>query len=273
MVQQPISLVVHMGVTSGSELVEHFLDHYFRLGVDRFLVILHCPPGEAARRSRVLAVLRSRDIRPVMEVDEYSYVSRQVRINQVLDAHVADDEWIIHADLDEFHEYPAELPRFLAACDGSGYTFARGRLIDRVAVDGELRAIQTRALIWQQFPLSVDLTSKIGGGWDLKVCCAKGFHRSGDGGTHSVDYGTSRVENYRLCQLDRRCHPSLLRVFHFKWDRTLMTRLGRRIAAYQQLSLGVSRESERLLRYIEANHSRISLDSATADDAEPHYIR
>tara|TARA_R110002049_G_scaffold183741_2_gene351753 strand:- start:101 stop:952 length:852 start_codon:yes stop_codon:yes gene_type:complete len=251
MLTPKIYLVAHVGVQSGANLIRHFLDHYYRLGVQNFLVILHSDKNEHILRDSVLSILRHRNIVPVMEVNTYDYRLRQERVNFVLDQYVTDDDWVVHADTDEFHEYPDGLLNLVKRCETSGHTFVRGTLVDMVSASGELKEITRWPSIWEQFPKSSDLTGKIGRGWTKKICCAKGGHRAGDGGTHSVDFGLGRLGNFEACLSHPMCHPDELRVFHFKWDSTVLTRLRSREKVYKTLGLEVANESSRILKYLE----------------------
>ena len=56
----------HVGLGAGSALIRHFLDHYFRLGADRFLIILHTSPSQEGERAAALQIMESYGARPVM---------------------------------------------------------------------------------------------------------------------------------------------------------------------------------------------------------------
>jgi len=106
----------------------------------------------------------------------------------------------------------------------------------------------------------------------MKVCAAKGFHRSGDGGTHSVDYGMTPIENYRETSLDSAGYPDLINVDHFKWDSTVITRLRSRAEEYKMRQLSVYTESERILAHLE-HHARLNVESLHVGRGVSHYVR
>ena len=105
-----------MGCDYGYNLIFHFLDHYYRLGVEQFLIILHSHRDQT-RKQDVLKLLDKYHIKPVMEVKEYSSILRRARINFVMDKYCDEKDWVIHADLDEFQVYPDSLRSFLEHCD------------------------------------------------------------------------------------------------------------------------------------------------------------
>jgi hypothetical protein len=256
-----IRLVTYMGMQQGEHLIRHFLDHYSKLGVSDYLVILHSPISRSMRRTRVLRILREYGIKPRMEVADYTLNLRRERINEILSVHAEKSDWIVHADVDEFHDYPDGLEALAAECDAAKYTFVRGRWVDRLAIGGELRPIKRRPSIWEQFPLVADISSTVTGGWPLKVVLAKGCLRSGDGGTHSIDYGGTPDDNYHCSAIDHSSYPFLINIHHFKWDSTVLGRLRTRHTKYKSLGMSVCRESERLLFHIQ-RHGTIAIPDA-----------
>ena len=147
-------------------------------------------------------------------MSDYSSVLRQERINRVLDENVGANDWVIHADLDEFHIYPQPLPAFVRMCEDHGYTFVQGKWADRLALEGDLPPIELSPSIWEQFPLEADL-SLVSGGIPYKVCIAKGYHRSRDGGTHSLDFGFTIIGNLEEAERRADRYPEILTIDHF----------------------------------------------------------
>lgn len=252
-----IRLICHMGTTPGENLVRHFMDHYYRSGVDEFLVILHSERGDNLQRQKVLSVLQKYGVRPVMEVNDYCYIQKKRRINAVMDRYCQDRDWVIQSDLDEFQAYPAGLHRMVQLCDQNGYKFVAGKWIDRIAREGQLKPISIHPSLWQQFQFSCDISEKIVGGWCKKICLMQGSLRIGDGGMHSIEYGHPDWAiadlNYQQTHKDQRGCPVKIDIHHFKWDSTVIERLQNRSERYKRLGLSVYAESERVLKYIEKN--------------------
>ena len=107
-----IVLVSHVGARSGPMLVRHFLDHYHRLGVDEFLIILHGSPADAQSLA-IERELARYDAAPVLWVDSFSCLLKRGRYQRVVDAHCRSRDWVIYADVDELQIYPARLHDFV----------------------------------------------------------------------------------------------------------------------------------------------------------------
>jgi len=80
---------------------------------------------------------------------------------------------VIYADLDELEVYPGGLIPYLEERERCGQAFARGRLVDRLAANGELIEVKSAPTLWEQFPLCRPVTRHIVRGWDRKVCAAR----------------------------------------------------------------------------------------------------
>jgi hypothetical protein len=266
-----INLIAHMGLCSGVTIIRHFLDHYYRLGVDRFLIILHTEAGQEPLREETLQILDAYGTSPAMEVSDYTYLLRRERINMLLDKAVEAEEWVLHADIDEFHIYPDTLKLFLQQCDRDGQTFIQGKWVDRIAANKKLNAISEAPSLWSQFPLMAKI-SDLGCGWTVKVCAAKGFHRSGDGGTHSVDSGLLPPKNYEQSSIHKGRYPNYLAIDHFKWDSTVIRRLQARAQSYRLHGLSVFEESARILSHLDPD-GELSIPACTPSPRQFHYIR
>jgi len=220
-----ISLISYVGVSSGPALIQHFIDHYHRLGVDRFLLVLHAPDGDARTRE-VLAILERYGASPVERTTEFSTPRKLVRFDAILAQHCGPEDWVLYADTDEFHVYPRPLHELVAECRREGYEFVRGRLVDRVAVGGELRPIEAATPIFEQFACTANITADIRFGWEGKVCATQATRRLGEVGMHTLHYGgQDRQLNYDRTLFDTLGHPETIDVLHFRWDSTVVARL------------------------------------------------
>jgi hypothetical protein len=217
--------VSYVGVSSGVPLIRHYFDHYYRLGVDRFLIVLHTPEGDE-RTPEVMQILAQYGIEPVEITTEFSTPRKLVRFNAIIDEHCDDDDWILYADTDELHIYPCGIHELVAECITKGYEFVRGRLVDRVADGGKLLPIPEDSSIWEQFQCVANMTGDVRFGWDGKVCLARSTRRLGEGGMHSLRYGsTDRQVDYDRTQFDTCGYPDPIEVGHFRWDATVVPRL------------------------------------------------
>jgi len=272
-----IKLMSHVGCKANALLIERFLEHYVRLGVDDFLIILQGEEGDP-RLDEARKRLAAQGVRPVLEVPDFSAPLKLRRFLEILDANSDPDDWVLTADVDELQVYPQALPRFLKECDELGYTFVRGRFIDRIGVDGRLPTIQPLESLWGQFPLGGSVTSQVTGGWANKVCAMKGWLRLADGGSHGLDYGVDGRRNYSTTHRDPHGHPDLAEIHHFKWDAGLLGRTNEKL-----LGIGGDRDGEdgpeflheyrALGKHLEL-HGRLKVDEIQyLGEPQLHYVR
>jgi len=204
--------------------VKRFFDHYFRLGVDDFLVIVHAPENDQ-RLTVIKDIMNEYGVLPQSIVRTYSAPLKRARCTGLVQQECVDSDWVLYADIDELQTYPEALGDFLSSCDNQGYSLVRGLFVDRVTEDGQLAEFSENTDLWEQFPYVAEVTSSITGGWVNKVCAAKGWRKVADGGAHALDYGVDGKENYARTLKDATGHPDTIQVHHFKWDAGLLRRL------------------------------------------------
>jgi hypothetical protein len=271
-----INLVCHYGVTSGVELLHHYLDHYHRLGVDRFFFILHGAP-EDRRTIEASALLQRYGVETLTRVDDFSTPIKLQRYNTIRKNHLAGNDWVIYADADELQVYPAPLHEFAAGLEARGIDFAAGAFHDRVARGGVLAPISREPSIWEQFPYVTPATERIAQGWTRKVCLIKARLELAEGGAHAVAFHPDNVVSYGLTHASPRCGAPV-QVHHFKWDHTLGERLANKLRrrAGDRESIdgaGFIGEYERLAMHIHSE-PRLRLDGFECVGVPPlHYER
>jgi len=224
----PIRLAACVGIKSSPHLLTHFLEHYRRVGIDEFLLVLHAERGDPradAARQRLAAA----GVQPVREVEQYSATLKLTYLTELVGRHCEPQSWVVYADLDEFQLYPDGLRSHLGWCERRGHRFVRGRLVDRLTTDGTLAEIQTHPSLSEQFPRSTSVTRAVLGGWDRKVCAAKATVPLGDGGAHTVRYGHARRWDYWLTHYAPRWGDRRIAIHHFKWDATLPQRVREKV--------------------------------------------
>jgi hypothetical protein len=229
-----IHLITCIGVDHGIDLIPHFLRHYLDLGIrpEEFRVVLHSREPRSSDLSRATAWLSEVGIEPSeVWVAPYTSTAMWEKRRDVQAQIVSEDDWVVSADVDEFHEYPEELRTLLRGCQARGIDALQGPFIDRVATNGELARIEPAVPLWDQFPLETDATWAIGRAGryhgkqgTVKLMAFRGYLRPARGG-HYLLSGDRRPRYYfgiNLGHLPNIHRPEVrfflpLRVHHFKW--------------------------------------------------------
>lgn len=262
-------LISCLGVESDLPLLPHFLAHYRDLGIapGAAHVILNAPHKDHPGVARARAVLAAFGHAPAeIWTDPYTSAAMWDRRRAVQARVAARDDWIVNADMDEFHDYPAPLAEVLRWCAARDITCVQGPFIDRIAEGGRLAPVRPAPSLDAQFPVRAEAMLRIageGGGHDRYGTVKLMFHR-GDvqpsrGGHHPV------ADAGRVCHALHRplgafsaitrpgfrfSHP--FRVHHYKWTDTLIAGLRRRLATPGVSPAGTA-YGAKLLAYFEAH--------------------
>ena len=269
-----IRLISCVGVEHDLALLPHFLRYYLNLGIAPAHVhlVLNASHDGTDEMDRALALLAAHGVEPA-EVWIAPYTSdamwekrREVQ-RRIVDAH----DWVISADVDEFHEFPVALPDFLDYCEREGANCVQGVFIDRLAPGGRLAEVVPDVPIWEQFPVEADVMCTIrqaeeGKFWygtvNIMVCRGDvlpsrgGHHPLSDGRAISYLFGRPLAEFPWITNAAFRFAVPL-RVHHFKWTDTLAAGLQRRLATPGVSSRG-NAYGRLLLDYFE-QHGGIAL--------------
>jgi tetratricopeptide (TPR) repeat protein len=198
------------------DLLPHWLDHYTRLGVDEILLGVFEDVNESITqelvRLRQRWSFRTFPQRYSAAVEAEHYSQRQTGCRK---AGALPGTWILHADLDELHEYPAPLRQIADEAARQGISVVSGFLYDRVAADGSLPPILQAPSLWEQFPIECKLTERLLHGQLEKIMLAR-FSVQVNVGHHTPFNATpgfpiGAQANYRVA--------------HFKWHSELVPRL------------------------------------------------
>jgi len=148
---------------NGFGLLPHFIDHYRKLGIKRFLFGIQDVPNqqEIIRELKTLGD----DVFVVAKMIGYNPCG-YVMANAIRDN--INSDWFLVPDLDEFQEYPIQIDQLLDDLDSANLNCVLGRLVDRITADGHIPEVLTSENIMQQVPVPVLFSERI-----MKQTCRK----------------------------------------------------------------------------------------------------
>lgn len=266
-----------LGVDLELGMLPHFLRHYAGLGVapQHIHIILNTPDPEShclREAENILSEFGAAT--PVRWIAEYTSDSMWQERRDLQVAVAAPEDFILNADIDEHHVYPAPLDEIAAELERTGTNACQGYLVDRLAEGGELEPIATAPSLAEQFPIESEVALSIIGtgkhhGKDATVKLM--MHRPGVApkrGGHNAQARTEPVSylaGTRLAALPRTTDPAFrfsfpFRVDHYKWTDTRQERFQKRISTNGVSAAG--REfGSKVLNYL-SHEGRIDLNSA-----------
>jgi hypothetical protein len=245
-------------IRNGSiDLLPHWLDHYTKLGADQLLlgVLDDVSPTLRDEIARYADRWRFKCFGQTWRGPLESLHEQQRRSGCRL-AGAVPETWILHTDLDEFHEFPASLREITDAAEAMDIPVVLGWFLDRVASDGSMPNIRSSPSLWEQFPIGCRLTAKVLRTVTQKVMLARYGVPVRNGHHHPVD----RV---RL-GLVPRGRPDQYIVHHFKWHGDLPARTQWSLAQPNTQSEWKT-EAKRFLTWLEANGGRINIADSTIE--------
>ena len=124
-----------IGVDFATNLIPHLLKHYISLGIpeENFLLVLNSRSDCSRGMLRARKMLFDLGIKPQdIWIGEYESREKQARVRKILDDNVSPEDWIVHSDADEFHEFPKDLNSITRELDANSYNAVQGPLIDRI---------------------------------------------------------------------------------------------------------------------------------------------
>jgi hypothetical protein len=260
-----IRLISCVGVETELALLGHFIAHYRDLGIapERMHMILNTTDPASVNLQRARALLAEAGTAPAREwIGPYTSDAMWAE-RRALQADIADpSDWIISADIDEFHEYPAPLPQFLKACAERAVTAVQGVFIDRLAPDGWLAPVKLDEPLAEQFPVEADVICSIGRtgqhhNWfgTVKMMAFRGELFPSRGGHGLLEGARARyLYGVPLGRFRRIAKPGFrfavpTRVHHYKWTETLPATLERRLTT-PGVSPAGAEYGGKLMRYL-----------------------
>ena len=148
-------------------------------------------------------------------------------------AAVHPDDWIVHADSDQLHEFPFhDAPSFLRMVHELRYDAVYGYYVDRVSADGTLTNITATPPLAQQFPLACHVSTQV-----VQLnnrVAAKNRPRKIMAflGRYSENRGGGKLEHEQQgCVF-----PARLRTHHYKWVWPVIQKMELRVVVEKGLS-------------------------------------
>ena len=240
-------------------LLPWFVRHYRACGVTAFYINLHFDSGYGADQQahfveRANAILGALDLRlhSAFSCPYDSRANRQ-RHDQIQSEIAARSPWIVWADSDELHELPDDLSSLTAHMSRNSIDFAAGCLVDRMARRG-FPALREDISPWREFPLGTDITRSVLQGCANKILLTRADARLSEG-NHVI----------RAAAVPKRL-SGIYPVHHFKWDASVVTRLGRRLEDDWKQRCPWWPESSRAIEWIEAGGKLAGMDLFDFED-------
>lgn len=201
-----VTLRCTFGVQRDLFLLPFFIDHYQRLGVSDFRLILHSPVAGSNQLDEAIDILSKRGLSPagIWITDSWSTGENCIRHQEIV-ADLSEQAWILSADADEFHIYPLPLPEFTKTIERLGVSVVQGRLVDFVSSDWRLHQPVPEVSLFQQCPIPANPFFRFPGNpgkvmlHRRHVLTAPGHH------------------NYLASPVGVVEFPEILTVAHFKW--------------------------------------------------------
>lgn len=239
----PIHLVSLVG--GHIDLLPFMLEHYREQGVESFYPNVHMnhPADPILTDVRKVTDRFGCEVGDLV-IGEWELLQEEAIVSTM---RKHPDDWWVLADQDELQMYPDSLASMLAYCDRKGYDCVTGSFVDRISGDGGFPALDQTRPIGEQFPLGGIVSYSILGAEPRKVIAAKGRVK--------VTKGQHFATNCNVCPAEE----FFIEIHHYKWTAGVVERLRNRAVNNRALNLPYWIESERFVKYVDANDGRINL--------------
>ncbi len=272
---QAIRLVSCVGVELELPHLPHFIRHYRDLGIlpSHMHILLNTADGASPRLAAAKALLAESGVEDVREwIAEYTSDSMWAQRRQLQQEVAEPGDWIVSADVDEHHQYPAPLQEICRYCLSKGYNCVQGFLIDRLAENGELVEVSETPGLSSQFPVEADVLLPLAGRGDHHgttgttkvmlfrhdVLPSRGGHNPWkDGGTPHFLAG-AKLASFRQVNLPHSRFSYPFRVDHYNWTSNRKATLEKRVTTPGVSPAGLEL-SNKLIPYLH-EHGRIRLE-------------
>ncbi|MAF24912.1 hypothetical protein CL634_04985 [bacterium] len=260
------TLITFCGVEYDLPLLVHFIKHYRRLGIIDIAIILQSSI-DGPHLSEAIAICYDHGIEPY-ELWIGEYTSQEMYERRMGAIQDLNPDWVIHADIDEFHEYPSSIMRLITS---KKYNAIQGVFVDRVSSDGSIIHIDSEKDIQEQFPIKCNFMKKWYYGqyspptgtvkmmaYRPHLNVSRGGHAVDGGGViYSMGYDLSACLDIKTSERKR---STPYKIHHFKWHGNILDKLKNRIKVYKKHGYAWWETSQNTINYFERNDGVINTD-------------
>lgn len=217
------------------DLLPHWLTHYLAMGVDQIAlcVVRESMDEQCDQIARSIAGLPV----SIHGFSDWTDLRQEEVMRQALDeVGCGPRDWVIHADLDEFNEFPRPINELADLLEGGGHTGLQGHFVDRIEASGRFVAARPNPSLAEQYPIACRLTENILEGDSRKIMLAR-HEVIVDPGHHTA--------NARSMERGRQ-----YRVHHFKWRQGVLERLEWTLANVARSDSSWGRETARFIELV-----------------------
>ena len=269
-------LITCVGVDHDIDMFPHFLRHYLTLGVrpESIHPLLNARHADAPGMAKAHAMLAEAGIpggNAEIWIAPYTSDSMWKKRRELQKRLCGEQDWVISADVDEFHFYPEPLTDFLARCDALKVNCVQGVFVDRLAEGGSLAEVREEPDLLEQFPIEAEVALSIAGrgehhglGGTVKIMAMRGYVMPNRGGHAPLkDQRVSLLYKRPLGRVSEVGSPDFrfslpTRVAHIHWTSSLPARLRERLATPGLTPAGLE-YGQKQLDHLE-RHDGIALD-------------
>lgn len=214
---------------SNPNLLYHFLDHYSALGITKWAITLHVGIRKELNNLETFEkILDQYKIPYEVWIEEFDTHKREKRHNIFVQAQ-KDTSWVFGVDLDEFVDFPCEIPEYLKKLDNLDYNCLCGKLVDRVDSQGILKPVEKDIPIEEQFPRIAEVKKKI-----YRPSTSKAPFEKKLAIKKTLQWGIGHHFINRKTREYQREFPDILTINHYAWDHLLIGRIKQRVEYYKK---------------------------------------
>jgi len=225
-----VSLITLLGLDH-IHLLEEFIIHYKKLGVDKFCICIHVSPNlEAVARNESLQtaadILKSHGLNlfAVYYGDFFEDLVTEFK-DQIRRSLDEEDEWIVWCDVDELQEHKKSIPEVINDLKDKNSYALGGVMFDRVRRTHSAKISNDRS-VWENYPVGANITQYIIGSIVQKTVIAHKYIKLGHG-NHFIDSDEKGLMTGTPVDY-------IVPIHHFKWDDSASDRLRLRLTDVQK---------------------------------------